>query len=66
MFQKCIVKEGVEIALQQLLYNNILSDVIVNAASKLSYRPLIQTDVFAVIFMNEFKNLTNVVIGKIR
>jgi hypothetical protein len=66
MFQKCIVKEGVEIALQQLLYNNILSDAIVNAASKLSYRPLIQTDVFAVIFMNEFKNLTNVVIGKIR
>jgi hypothetical protein len=66
MFQKCIVKEGVEIALQQLLYNNILSNAIVNAASKLSYRPLIQTDVFAVIFMNEFKNLTNVVIGKIR
>jgi hypothetical protein len=66
MFQKCIVKEGVEIALQQLLYNNILSNAIVNAASKLSYRPLIQTNVFAVIFMNEFKNLTNVVIGKIR
>ena len=66
MFQKCIVKEGVEMALQQLLYNNILSNAIVNAASKLSYRPLIQTDVFAVIFMNEFKNLTNVVIGKIR
>ena len=66
MFQKCIVKEGVEIALQQLLYTNILSNAIVNAASKLSYRLLIQTDVFAVIFMNEFKNLTNVVIGKIR
>jgi hypothetical protein len=66
MFQKCIVKEGVEIALQQLLYNNILSNAIVNAASKLSYRPLIQTNVFAVIFMNEFKNLTNVVIGEIR
>jgi hypothetical protein len=40
------------------LYNNTPSNPIVNAASSISYRPLIQTDVFAALFMN----LTNVVI----
>jgi hypothetical protein len=30
-----------------------------------SYRPLIQTDVYAVLSMNELTNLTNVVIGKL-
>jgi len=47
------------------LYNNTTSNAIVNTASNISYRPLIQVDVFAVLFMDELKNLTNVVIGKL-
>jgi len=43
----------------------IVSKAIVNAASNISYRPSVQVDVFAVLFMNELKNLTNVVIGKL-
>ena len=50
------------------LYNNTPTNAIVNVASNISYRPLIQADVtcrcFVVPFMNEIKNLTNVVIGK--
>ena len=42
---------------------------IVNAATNISYRPLleelIQADIFVVLFMNEFKNFTNGVIGKL-
>jgi hypothetical protein len=41
------------------------SNVIVNAASIISYRPLIQADVCAVLFMNELNNLMNVLIGKL-
>ena len=47
------------------LYNNTPSNDIVNVTSNISYRPLIQTDVFAILFMNELKKLTNVVIGKL-
>jgi hypothetical protein len=47
------------------LHNNTPNNDIVNAASNISHRPLIQIDVFAVLFMNELKNLTNVVIGKL-
>ena len=46
------------------MYNNTPSNAIVNAASNISYKPLIQADVFAVLFMNELKNLTNVLLGK--
>jgi hypothetical protein len=50
------------------LYKNI-----VNAASNINYTPLLETDdtaavggrCFAILFMNELKNLTNVVIGKL-
>ena len=45
------------------LYNNTSSNAIVNVASNISYRPLIQADVFVDLFMNELKNLTNAVIG---
>ena len=51
--------------MEQVLYNNTLSNVIINATSNISYRPLIQADVFAVLFKNVRKNLTNVVIGKL-
>ena len=44
-------------------YNTTTSNDIVNAASYISYRPLIHVDVFAVLFMNDLKNLTYVVIG---
>ena len=47
------------------MYNNTTSNASVNAASNISYRPLIQVDIFAVLFMNELMNLTNVVIGKL-
>ena len=47
------------------MYNNTPSNAIVNAASNISYKPMIQADVFEVHFMNELKNLTNVVIGKL-
>ena len=40
------------------LYNNTPSIPIVHAASSISYRPLLEADVFAALFMN----LTNVVI----
>ena len=46
------------------LYNNTPSNAIVNAVSNISHRLMLQVDAFAVLFMNEFKNLTNVVIGK--
>jgi hypothetical protein len=49
----------------KFLYKNVPSNAIVNAATNISYRQLIQADVFAVLFMNELKNLTNVVIGKL-
>jgi hypothetical protein len=51
--------------MEQVLYNNTLSNVIINATSNISYRPLIQADGFAVLFKNVRKNLTNVVIGKL-
>ena len=47
------------------LCNNTPSNAIVNATSTISYMPLIHADVFAVLIMNEHKNLTNVVIGKL-
>jgi len=47
------------------LYNNTPNNNIVNAVSNISYRPLIQVCVFAVLFMNELKNLTDAVIGKL-
>jgi len=47
------------------LYNNTPNNTIVNAVSNISYRPLIQVCVFAVLFMNELKNLTDAVIGKL-
>jgi len=47
------------------VYNNIHSNAIVNVASNISYRPILQVDVFAVLFTNELKNLTNVVIRKL-
>ena len=47
------------------MFNNTPRNVIVNAASNIRYRQLIQADVFAVLFMNELKNLTNVVIRKL-
>jgi hypothetical protein len=31
----------------------------------ISYRPQLQADVFAVLFMNELKSLTNIVVGKL-
>ena len=43
------------------MYYNTPSNVIVNAVSNISYRPMLQADVFEVLFMNELKNLTNVV-----
>ena len=46
------------------LCNNTTSNAIVNAASNISYRPLLEA-VFAVLFMNKFKNLTNIVTGKL-
>jgi hypothetical protein len=46
------------------LYNNTPNNAIVNAASDISHRLLLKTDVFAVLYMNELKNLTNIVIGK--
>ena len=46
------------------LYNNTPSNANVYAASN-SYRPLIKANVFAVLFMNELKNVTNAVIGKL-
>jgi hypothetical protein len=57
----------------KLLYNNTPSHAIVNAASNINYRPLLETAdtaavrgrLFAVLFMSELKNLTNVVIGKL-
>ena len=52
-----------------LLYNNTPSNTIVNAVSNIQSaargrycRPMLQVDVFAVLFMN---NLSNVVIGKV-
>ena len=48
-----------------MLYNNTPSNAIVNAVSNISYRPLIQADVFGVLSMYELNNLTNVVIGKL-
>ena len=43
--------------------------IIIDAASKHIYRPLIQADAtarcFACLIMNELKNLTNIVIGKL-
>ena len=48
-----------------IIYSNTPSNTIVNAASNISYRPSVQVNVFAVLFMNELKNLTNVVIGKL-
>jgi len=47
------------------LYNNSPNNAIVNAASTISYRSLLEADVFAVLFKNELKNLANVVIGKL-
>ena len=44
---------------------NTASNAIVNAASNVRYRPLTQVNFFAILFMNKFKNLTNVVIGKL-
>ena len=58
----------------QIICTYTPSNAIVNAASNISYRSLLeasdtrsmlQADVFAVPFMNEVKNLTNVVIGKL-
>ena len=57
----------------KLLYNNTPSNAIVNAAYNINYTPLLETDdtaavggrCFAILFMNELKNLTNVVIGKL-
>ena len=43
------------------MYNNTPSNVIVNAVSNISYRPMLQAVVFEVLFMNELKNLTTVV-----
>jgi hypothetical protein len=47
------------------LYNNNTINAIVNAASNISSMPLIQADVFVVLLMNELKNFTIVVIGKL-
>jgi hypothetical protein len=47
------------------LYNNTPSNATLNTASNISYRPLIQADVLQFFFMNELKNLSNVVIGKL-
>jgi hypothetical protein len=41
------------------------SNAIVNAVFYISYRPQLQADVFAVLFMNELKSLTNIVVGKL-
>jgi len=46
------------------LYNNTTSNAIVNVASNISYMRLLEA-VYAVRFMNELKNLTNIVIGKL-
>ena len=47
------------------LYNNTTNNAIVNAVFYISYRPQLQADVFAVLFMNELKSLTNIVVGKL-
>ena len=47
------------------LYNATTNNAIVNVASNISYRPSVQVNVFAVLFMNELKILTNIVIGKL-
>jgi len=47
------------------LYTVTTNNAIVNVASNISYRPSVQVNVFAVLFMNELKNLTNIVIGKL-
>ena len=55
-------------SLSNYLHTNTSSNAIVNAASNISYRTLLeasdtrsmlQADVFAVLYMNEVKNLTN-------
>jgi hypothetical protein len=47
------------------LYNATTNNAIVNVASNISYRPSVQVNVFAVLFTNELKNLTNIVKGKL-
>jgi hypothetical protein len=39
--------------------------LLLNAASNISYRSLLEVDVFTDLFMNELKNFANVVIGKL-
>ena len=56
-----------------MIYKLLYRNAIVNAASNINYRPLLETAdtaavrgrLFAVLFMSELKNLTNVVIGKL-
>ena len=38
---------------------------IVNSVSFITYRPLLEDDVFAILFMNHIFNLTSVAIGKL-
>ena len=47
------------------LYNATTNNAIVNVASNISYILLLEANVFAVLFMNELNNLTNVAIGKL-
>jgi len=42
----------------------ILVNDIVNVASNISYRSLLEANVFAVLFIKELNNLINIVIGK--
>ena len=43
----------IDIVLEQVLYNNTPSNVIINATSNISYRSLLESaDVFAVLFKN--------------
>ena len=47
----------IEIVLEQALYNNTSSNVIINASPNISNKPLLEADVFAVLFKNVRKNL---------